>query len=128
MRNLFYLTAIIFIFCGAVSCGSKVSESRNPDARQLYLKSLDLYRHYSDSMRSASDSSEVIKWGRAFDDALTKLQYSYPPDLGLEISEGENDTLTKTTLRFIAIRDSLLRTFAHRYRADQDTVADSDPS
>lgn len=121
MKKLLYLFLIAVSFMTLEACGSKKTEGRNPQARQLYLNSLRLCKVYTDSMKHAGDSSEILRLGKAYDESLSKLEYNYPPDLGLEISEGENDTLTKLTLRFISVRDSVMKMLARQHIEHKDS-------
>lgn len=110
MKKLkYFLIAGSFIL---LSCNDNNGNGRNPQSRELYEKSVSIGLLYSDSLKLAKDSSEVLRLSKEYEDALTKVNYSYSPDLGLEISEGENDTLTNIALRYVEIKDSLLRHFA----------------
>lgn len=108
-----YSALILLSFGAILSCGNNDEKSRKPEARTLYEKSLQISKLYLDSLKFAKDSAEVERLSKAYEEAITNLNYSYPPDLGLEISEGENDTLTNITLKYVALRDSLLYRFAH---------------
>lgn len=126
MRKLLYLSVIAI--CGGVmpslfGCSGRNDNKRGADARVLYEKSLRLIKIYSDSLAVAKDSASVERLFKAYDDAVTRLNFDYPADTGLEISEGENDTLTNLTLRFVELRDSLLYRFAHPLVIAPDSLA-----
>lgn len=128
MRRLIYTVALTLGLAGVCACGSKEETKRDPKVRDLYVRSLKLGRVYSDSILHAPDSAEVERLSKAYDNAVTRLNYNYQPDLSLEISEGENDTLTKVTMRFVALRDSILDSFAVKQKISQDSVSTSQSS
>lgn len=91
-----------------VACQHKETSQLEIEADQLYHKSVELTKHYTDSMAKAKDSTTVIRLSQGLEDKITKLNYEYRPEAYLEISQGQNDTLTNLTLRFASMRDSLL--------------------
>lgn len=113
MKVLLYTLGYVCALGMLLSCSSKDNGSRKPEARSLYEKSFQLTTLYTDSLIAARDSAEVERLSKAYSDALTELNYSFPADIDLEISEGENDTLKNVVLRYAVLRDSLLYSFAH---------------
>lgn len=83
------------------------------EADHLYHESVQLVRTYTDSMRIARDSATVNRVDKSFEGELTRLNYKYSPEAYLGISQGQNDTLTRLTIRFVELRDSLLHRIAH---------------
>ncbi len=96
-----------------VACGNRNTEGRDPQARQLYEKSVGLTKRYIDSLTHVADSASIERISKGYESAITKLNYEFAPDVYVDISEGENDTLTMLTLRFITLRDSLVYRLAH---------------
>ena len=112
---LYSLTVIgiIVLLLPFVSCGRPKPDSHRSDAVDLYNKSVKLIKLYLDSFSMASDSATLLEMNGRFEHDLTALNFKYPSETCLEISEGENDTLTNLTCRLIEIRDSLLYRYAH---------------
>lgn len=113
--------------CGAAllplaACTQKAENVNRQNARDLYEKSLDITRLYLDSMKNAKDSAHAEGLALRFDEILTKINYSYPADTDLELSEGENDTLANLNRRLIMLKDSLLLKFSGR---DKEVTPDS---
>ena len=125
MKSLFYTLASLVIVLTVASCSSKNENTRDPKARELYLRSLRLLTSYSDSMRNAEDYDEVMRLSQGYEDAVSNLNYEYPPDLGLEISEGENDTLVKFTMQYIAIRDAKIKNIGYTPKEDTDSISET---
>lgn len=113
MRSLFYIAALGVISLTMAACKEKGDREAGAPADELYSKSLAILRTYTDSLASAHDSAAVAHIDKEVESRLTHLNYAYPPQTYLEISEGQNDTLTGLTLRFAHLRDSLLYRLAH---------------
>lgn len=126
MRRLLYLSGAVACLCTALGgCSGKNEDTRGAQARSLYEKSLTLVRSYSDSMARAKDSAAVERLSEAYDEAVTKLNFNYPADTDPDMSEGENDTLARLTLRFVSLRDSLLYRFAHPLATPDSLASDT---
>lgn len=97
-----------FVIPLAVSCHHKEASQLEIEADQLYHKSVEITKLYTDSLQKAKDSTSVIRLSQGLEEKITKLNYDYRPEAYLEISQGQNDTLTNLTLRFASMRDSLL--------------------
>ncbi len=115
------IIGVPFLLCP--SCAEKKTETLSPEARDLFRKSSDLIRSYTDSIGKAKDSVTWAAIDRRFEDRLTKLNYSYPPDTDLHLSQGENDTLFALTTRYVKARAES-HTRILRGPAPADTVAD----
>ena len=72
--------------------------------------------------RYATDSSTLLSLCERYDDTITRLNYEYKAGADYEMSEGENDTLTNLTFRFISLRDSLLQRYANPAKIDPDST------
>lgn len=113
LKSLHILPALAAFAVLVGACSHSGQPTDADRARELYRHNLALLRSYTDSLSVARDSDRVLSLFSRFDDAVTKLNYNYPPDTDRLISEGENDTLARMTLRLVSLRDSLLYRFAH---------------
>lgn len=104
------ILSMIFFF---ISCAKKEQFSLREQASSLYKESCELLELYTDSMSIAKDSLAVEGLEFRLDDKLAKINFRYPPNTDLEISEDENSNIIKLTDRYVSIRDSLLYRFAH---------------
>ncbi len=109
------LIAGLFSF---VACKKPMDNSKRIQASELYQKSVRLIRLYTDSFENAQDSATLLNLNERFTSSLTALNFKYPSETCLEISEGENDTLTNLTEKIISVRDSLLYLYAHPVISD----------
>ena len=119
--------AIVF---SLTSCRKDNSQDIRVESRELYTRSLTLLKHYTDSLKQARDSATVLRLDKALDNDITKVNAEYSPEAALKISEGENDTLTMMTMKFINLRDTLLRKLSKTHPTDSiptDTAATQTP-
>lgn len=86
-----------YIFLLLLSGGCKKSgESGSADpSNLLFNKSEALIRLYIDSVKNATDSLKLYEIISHFDNKMTNLNYEFPPDTDLMMSEEENDSLIK---------------------------------
>lgn len=105
------------------SCKRRIPESYRPQAMELYSKSVKLLKLYSDSFAISPDSMTLLELNHRFMHSFTALNFKYPSETCLEISEGENDTLTNLTERLVAIRDSMLYVYAHPAIENADSIS-----
>lgn len=118
MRKIIYVIAISLICLGVESCREKRRDPGRENGTQLYNRSVALTRQYIDSLRGAKDSAAVHGLSERYEEALTHLQFEYPAETYLQIEEGKNDTLTRLTLRYAELRDSLLRRMGSIEKSD----------
>lgn len=119
--NTKIFTVLLLPALAAIFPTSCVKESDNNDrekALELYTKSMTIINIYTDSMRRAPDSITANGLLIRLDDALSHLNYEFDDETDRKISEGENDTLAAATMRFVALRDSILYRLAHKNAAD----------
>ncbi|MCM1369822.1 MAG: hypothetical protein NC204_05555 [Candidatus Amulumruptor caecigallinarius] len=117
------MVSVFFAMGMLVCCGSESRSKRPGEARQLYLKSVQLTEKYTDSLKLAKDSAEVLRLSANYEDAMTKLNFSFPSDIDQKMSEGENDTIKRASMNFVALRDSLLIILSGRTAQVADSLA-----
>lgn len=113
------------LICGLGACSSKPDNNKRSEAHSLYRESVAMIRLFSDSMRVASDSTRVKELSERFLHDLTALNFKYPGETDFEMTEGENDTLINLTQKYVALRDSMLYSFAHPIVASDSIPNDS---
>ena len=100
-------------------CKEKKDENSNIAADKLFEKSLLLLTAYTDSLKTARDSAHVESLARAFESKINAVNFEFPPDTYLKLSQEENDSLIKMTDRLVDARISRLKWFA---TPSQDSV------
>ena len=117
------LVAVASLLAG---CSGKDEENQRRESRALYEKSVDILQRHTDSLLQAKDSARVRQLDTRLDAEMTRINYEYPPEVAPGLSESENDTLTMMTLRFVGVRDSLLRRFDGQLPIDTLAQAQTD--
>ena len=110
---------IILLPFSLCCCKEKSDENSNIAADKLFEKSLLLLTAYTDSLKTAKDSAHVESLARAFESKINAVNFEFPPDTDLKLSQEENDSLIKMTDRLVDARISRLKWFA---TPSQDSV------
>lgn len=123
------MTAIFLLAIASMGCDTGRNNPRGADAPSLFHKSMSLIKAYTDSMMLATDSTRVESLANGLEERLTKLNFSYPADTDLQLTEGENDTLAIVTSKFVKLKKERLYQFAHPIvRTDSDSIARQRPA
>lgn len=96
----------IMIFSG---CKKEYSDTRHIEAANLYSKSLKLIQNYIDSIERTNDSVEVMRISEKFDSRFTALNYEFPPDTDLKMTEEANDSIKKLLSLLVDARKKKLK-------------------
>lgn len=91
------------------ACGDKVIEKDRLDARKLYKETATITRTYTDSMKNARDSTEIMSLDNRFSEKITEINMDVPPETDAHLSEGENDTLFLLVRNYLAIKNHRLK-------------------
>lgn len=103
-----FLTLLAII---SSSCKREEKDSLSDTSQMLFQKSEQLLRVYIDSIKNAKDSLALNNIIKNFDGKITNLNYDFPPDTDLGMSEEENDsliTLYKKLEKVKAKQDSIV--------------------
>lgn len=104
------LAAYVSLFL--TGCGRKPNKNSHIHAAQLFEKSLVLLRAYTDSLSIAKDSAHVEFLARAYESKINAINFEFPPETDLRLTQEENDSLIKLTDRLVAARKDRLKYFA----------------
>ena len=81
--------------CGMAGCGNSGEKYDHAVAQQLFQKSVRLIELYTDSMKNVSDSATYRRLRDSFDDKLSKVNFQFPADTDLHLTQEENDSFVK---------------------------------
>lgn len=95
-----------------IGCARKPNKNSHIHAAQLFEKSLVLLRAYTDSLSIAKDSAHVESLARAYESKINAINFEFPPETDLRLTQEENDSLIKLTDRLVATRRDRLKYFA----------------
>ncbi len=108
MKNTELMTLAISVTLLS-ACGDKVIEKDRLDARRLYKETATITRTYTDSMKNARDSTEIMSLDNRFSEKLTQINMDVPPETDAHLSEGENDTLFLLVRNYLAVKNHRLK-------------------
>ncbi|MCM1152855.1 MAG: hypothetical protein NC328_04300 [Muribaculum sp.] len=108
LLRIYGVAMALFMVTMFTGCIHHPTDSRQSRAHALYLEETALLRQYIDSMKLAPDSLTAEKLLDACRDRMESLNFKYPVDTDLEMTEGENDTIAILTVRMMSIHDKKL--------------------
>lgn len=108
----------VILLLGIDACKRNSECVHNREARRLYEESLSMISFYADSLKNAKDSVAFFRLRDDFEERLAKLNFQFPSDTDLQITEQENDSLYQAFQRYIALRDGKLEQLAMKNRRD----------
>lgn len=79
----------------ASACGNSDKGRNNAMALQLFSKSVNLIKGYTDSIRQTNDSASLRRLSNEFNERIAKVNFEFPADTDLDLTEQENDSLIK---------------------------------
>lgn len=113
MRGLFYSALISLGIMVLAGCHAENRVIDRNDANDMFQSITTLTKKYTAKMSSVSDSAEWAVLCTAFEDSLDKINFRYPPDTDLLLSEGQNDTIMSLMQEYIKVRDSKIDKIMH---------------
>lgn len=114
--SLCCITGLSLLLSG---CNREQTNVSHEAAAQLYTESIKLLAAYIDSLKNAGDSAQVESLDRTFDSKINAVNFAFPPDTDLRLTEEENDSLIKMAVRMVRIRKERLHYFAY---GNNDTI------
>lgn len=124
MRNLSIFAIALMAMTILFSCHGHNNQGNHEVARQLFMKSMYLTEEYIDSLEHAKDSAAVNRMVENFNLKITTVNYQFPPDTDLDLSEEENDSLIRMFKRIDSTVSNKLKAFAGQMTNDS-IAADS---
>lgn len=121
-KSIFLSICLAALFLSS-GCKREQVDSKRIDAANLYSKSVTLIHSYIDSLERSNDSVEVMRIAEKFDSRFTALNYEFPPDTDLKMTEESNDSIKKLLLLLVETRKKKLRNLAG---LDLDTIPQGD--
>ena len=124
MKLKLFAFSFAFFFC-FLSCTNKEKDTKNEDANLLFDKSVELIKDFSQKLSNASDSVQIDSLISTFEKKITELNFSFPPNTDLKLSEQENDSLYKLLRDFETIRNLKLHP---KPQTQPDTLLNEHPA
>ena len=107
MRRLLYTSILLATLL--VGCGDNKQNDTPGHADMMYAELKALMRSHCDSLRLASDSASIAHSIERYETELNKCIFRHPAGTDLELSAGQQDTLTMLTENFLALKRSKIQ-------------------
>lgn len=105
---------LLFVFViTVVGCKQENREKDRSAADEMFSRIIRLTSNYTSKLAEISDSAEWAKLCNEFEDSLDRINFSYPPDTDLLLTEGQNDTIHSMLQMFIKDRDNKIQEIQH---------------
>lgn len=98
-----YLFLLSVFMIPASGCRKSDSKQDHAMAAQLFAKSVGTIRAYTDSLKAANDSASLRRLKEGINEKLAKINFQFPADTDLQMTEDENDSLISMIDRVVAI-------------------------
>ena len=83
------------------SCGNVKTDNGEAMADQLFEKSANVIKGYTDSFANVADSATLRRLKDGFNEKMSKINFQFPADTDLKLSEEENDSLIRLIDRLV---------------------------
>lgn len=112
---------IPLIILPLIACSSKKENIENPEARELFSQSSALVLESIRSIQEATDSVSVDSLSRLFEKKIVDINFSFPPNTDLHLTEQENDSLFKIMNEYKSVKETKLRDLQ---KIEKDSIQD----
>lgn len=114
------LLAVIML----ASCSSEKQKKDRSGADDMFGKISALVTDYTLKVSEASDSASWAEACSEFEEKLDKINFSYPPDTDILLTEGQNDTIQSLIQEYVKARDLRIHELLHPI-IETDSIVDS---
>ena len=83
------------------SCGNVKTDNGEAMADQLFEKSANVIKGYTDSLANVADSATLRRLKDGLNEKMSKINFQFPADTDLKLSEEENDSLIRLIDRLV---------------------------
>ena len=106
--NIFWILALLL----SPACVNKEGNSNEEEARFLFNESAELIIDITKKFNLASDSLSIDSINKIYEKRITEINFSFPSETDLKLTEQENDSLFKLIERMQFEKSEKLRIFA----------------
>lgn len=123
MKSLIYFSVVLIGACVAAACASENTAKDRSEACDMFGEITSLAKSYILKVGCAPDSAAWADVCMEFEDSLDKVNFKYPADTDLSLSEGQNDTIANLLRAYMKARDERLDFLMAPPALSQDSVA-----
>lgn len=125
MRRLLYVILAAVVSLVAVGCGNGKKVKDRTEAHELFDAVTTLTKSYTAKIAAAPDSAGWAMLCEEYEDSLDKVNFSFPPDTDLMLTEGQNDTITSLLATYVRVRDERIHSLLHPVEPSDSIPTDS---
>lgn len=125
MRSLLYVILAVSVSLVAIGCGNGKKAKDRTEAHELFDAVTTLTKSYTAKIAAAPDSADWAMLCEEFEDSLDKVNFSFPPDTDLMLTEGQNDTITSLLATYVRVRDERIHSLLHPVEPSDSIPTDS---
>lgn len=125
MRKIVIATILAAVWLGAISCSKETKSKDRSNAKEMYEQICKLTKDYTEKVADSPDSASWAATCAEFEDKLDKVNFNYPPDTDLLLTEGQNDTIYSLMMAYLEARDGRIHRILHPI-ALTDTIVNAD--
>lgn len=113
MRKNIFITFSLVVMASLAACQPQKKERDRSSAHEMFEHISSLTKSYIRQIEAAEDSATWARVCLEYEDSLDKVNFTYPPDTDLLLSEGQNDTLVNLSRAYVHARDSRIHEILH---------------
>ncbi len=125
MRKIWVAAAIAAVGMSATNCSKETKHKDRSNAKDMYERICELTKEYTEKVADSPDSASWAAICVEFEDKLDKVNFNYPPDTDLLLTEGQNDTIYSLMTAYLEARDGRIHRILHPV-IETDTLSVSD--
>lgn len=113
MKKLLHIVVSLSAIFWGIACRGDGKIKDRTAAHDMYEHITSLTRTYIQKIEAAEDSAVWARVNLEYEDSLDKVNFHYPPDTDLLLSEGQNDTIVRLTRAYVEARDKRINSILH---------------
>ncbi|MCM1490314.1 MAG: hypothetical protein NC095_05755 [Muribaculum sp.] len=121
MRRFIFMTMAALGIISLSDCSPEKKIKDRSHAHDMFEQITSLTIEYTKKVEATEDSASWEAVCLEYEDSLDKINFHYPADTDLLLSEGQNDTIMRLTEKYVKARDKRIQTILHPLLAS-DTV------
>lgn len=100
---------VLTLFLVMMACQQKRETDNGVDATQLFNQSAELMIEMTNQIRNATDSSMIDSLSKLYEKRVIDINFSFPPQTDLKLSEQDNDSLFKLANQLLETKSLKLK-------------------
>lgn len=117
-RKSTVIISSLVVLCLFASCRKEEREIDRESGERLFELSERLIKTHADSLELAPDTTTLLRMEKSLTDKMAKVNFQFPPNTDLTLTEEENDSLAQMMKKFREKYDVRLKEMIRRLPAD----------